>query len=290
MRGLRRFGPGLLLLLPTLGLLGVFRFFPLLSAAENSFYDTNLISGQRQFLGLDNFERMLKDSVFHRSLVNTIGYTALKVPLEVTLGLGLALLTNQAIRGISLLRAAIFLPVITSLVVAATMWKMLLDPNQGLINGLLSTIGIPRQPFLGDVGQAFYSVIGVMVWKDVGLVMIFFLAGLQAIPKEYYEAAKVDGASRWAQFSHITLPLLRGTLLFVLVIEIAFAFRIFESIYVMTQGGPERSTTMAVFYIYEQAFPFNSIGYASAMSLALLAIVIGTTIVLRRVTGGTVEH
>lgn len=281
---------GLLFLLPAALGLSVFRFWPVLSAIEVSFYDQNLISARRAFVGLANYARAFQDDAVLHSVTNTLAYTLLKVPIQVVLGLALALLVNRRGRAIWFVRSAIFLPVVTTLVVAATLWLLILQPDQGLMNGLLSTLRLPRQPFLSDVGQALPSIIAMMVWKDVGLSMLFFLAGLQAIPEVYYEAARTDGAGVWPRFWHLTLPLLRGTLMFVVLMEVVFALRVFSPVYVMTQGGPRDATSVIVFQIYQQAFPLNAVGYASALSVLLLVFIALLTAVLRKVAGGAVGY
>jgi multiple sugar transport system permease protein len=282
--------PGLAFLLPAALGLGLFRFWPVLSAVETSFYEQSLISARRTFVGLANYARALEDEAVLHSVANTLTYALAKVPIQVALGLALALLVNRGGRLIWMVRSAIFLPVVTTLVVAATLWLLILQPDQGLMNGLLSTLHLPRQPFLRDVGQALPSLVAMMVWKDVGLSMLFFLAGLQGIPEVYYEAARTDGAGDWARFRYLTLPLLRGTLLFVVVMEVVFALRVFSPVYVMTQGGPRDATSVIVFQIYQQAFPLNSVGYASALSVLLLVFIALVTAVLRRLAGGAVSY
>lgn len=287
---LRPVVPTIAFLLPALVGLAVFRLWPVISAVDTSFYDVNLISSKRTFVGLANYLRAFQDPELLDSVRITIVYAVAKVSLQVGGGLALAVLVNRAGRAIWLVRSLIFLPVVTSLVVAATLWLLILQPDQGLLNGLLSTVHLPRQPFLRDVGQALPSIIAMMTWKDVGLSMLFFLAGLQGIPAMYYEAARMDGAGAWQRFRHVTLPLLRGTLLFVLVMETVFALRVFSPVYVMTQGGPRGSTSVIVFDIYEQAFPFNSFGYASALSVLLLFFIVVVTAILRRVVGTAVRY
>lgn len=282
--------PAFVFLLPAVIGLVVFRFWPVVAAIDNSAYDVNLISTRRTFVGLGNYLRALQDADLLVSTRNTIVFTVAKVPLQAACALGLALLVNRAGRLILVVRTAVFLPVVTSLVVASTLWLLLLQPDQGLVNGLLSSFGLPRQPFLRDAGQALPSIIAMTTWKDVGLSMLFFLAGLQSIPSEYYDAARIDGAGAWHQFRHVTLPLLRGTLLFVLITETVFALRVFAPVYVTTQGGPMQSTSVVVFYIFEQAFPLNSVGYASALSVLLLFGIVIVTAALRRLVGTPVRY
>jgi multiple sugar transport system permease protein len=276
-------------LLPALVGLLLFRLWPVLSALDASLYDVNLISAKRTFVGLDNYSRALTDPAVAISVHNTLTYAIAKVGLQVVGGLALAVLVNRAGRAIWLVRSAIFLPAVTSLVVAATLWLLLLQPDQGLLNGLLSSLRLPRQPFLQDTHQALPSIIAMMTWKDMGLSMLFFLAGLQGIPEVYYDAARIDGAAAWARFVHVTLPLLRGTLAFVLIIETVNALRVFAPIYVMTHGGPADATSVVVYQIYEQAFPLNSVGYASALSVLLLFFTVVVTAVIRRARGNPAQ-
>ncbi len=287
---LRSAVPAIAFLLPALLGLAAFRLWPVLSALDASLYDVNLISTKRTFVGLGNYLRAFQDPELLTSVRVTIIYAVAKVSLQVAGGLALAVLVNRAGRAIWLVRSILFLPVVTSLVVASTLWLLILQPDQGLLNGLLSSVHLPRQPFLRDAGQALPSIIAMMTWKDVGLSMLFFLAGLQGIPAMYYEAARMDGAGAWQRFRHVTLPLLRGTLLFVLVIETVFALRVFAPIYVMTQGGPRGATPVIVFQIYEQAFPLNSFGYASALSVLLLFSIVVITAILRRFVGAAVRY
>jgi multiple sugar transport system permease protein len=289
-RSARAHLPGLAFLLPAALGLGLFRFWPVVSAVEASFHQQSLINARRTFVGLANYARAFGDEAVLQSVGNTLTYAVAKVPIQVVLGLALALLVNRTGRAIWLVRSAIFLPVVTTLVVAATLWLLILQPDQGLMNGLLSTLRLPRQPFLRDVGQALPSLVAMMVWKDVGLAMLFFLAGLQGIPEVYYEAARTDGAGAWARFRYLTLPLLRGTLLFVVVMEVVFALRVFSPVYVMTQGGPRDATSVIVFQIYQQAFPLDSVGYASALSVLLLVFIALVTALLRRLAGGAVGY
>lgn len=281
--------PALVFLLPALVCLLLFRLWPVLSALDASFYDVNLISAKRTFVGLDNYGRAFIDPALAISVRNTLTYAFAKVGLQVVGGLALAVLVNRAGRAIWLVRSAIFLPAVTSLVVASTLWLLLLQPDQGLLNGLLSSLRLPRQPFLQDTHQALPSIIAMMTWKDVGLSMLFFLAGLQGVPEIYYEAARIDGADAWARFVHVTLPLLRGTLAFVLIMETVNALRVFAPIYVMTHGGPADATSVVVYQIYEQAFPLNSVGYASALSVLLLFFTVVVTAVIRRARGTTTQ-
>jgi multiple sugar transport system permease protein len=201
----------------------------------------------------------------------------------------LALLLKQQVRGLAFFRSSIFLPVITSLVVISTVWKLMFN-SQGFINSFLQTVGLGAQPFLASPGQALLSLVFMGVWKDVGFYMLIFLAGLQAIPMELYESAEIDGATKARRFVWITLPLLRRATVFVIVIGTISAFKVFTPVYLMTDGGPADSTTVIVFYIFRSAFRYFQMGYASAMSFILLGIVLILTVVQFRLLRPSEEY
>src|SRR5206468_3913793 len=201
----------------------------------------------------------------------------------------LALLFKQRVAGLAFFRSAFFVPVVTSLVVVSTVWKLMYN-SQGFLNGLLSTLGLSPQPFLASTTQALPSLVVMSVWKDVGFYMLIFLAGLQAISVELYESAAIDGTTRWQSFTRITLPLLRRAAVFVVVVGTISAFKIFTPVYLMTDGGPADSTMVLVFYIFRTAFRYFEMGYASAMSFILLAIVLVLTLVQFRLLRTTVEY
>ena len=192
-------------------------------------------------------------------------------------GLGIALALNTGVRAIGLLRSMYFLPVVTSWVVVALMWKWLLNPSTGLVNTVLGFVGIQGPGWWTDPSWAMPAVVIATAWKDLGFVMVIFLAGLQAIPGDYYEAALVDGAGWWARFRYITLPLLSPSTFFVLTISLINGFQVFDQVFVMTGGGPAGSTTVLVERVYTHAFRYSQMGYAAAMSWVLFAIIIGVT-------------
>jgi len=210
-------------------------------------------------------------------------YTFSFVPLLYVCSLGLALLVNAKLHFTGLFRMAYFLPFMFSLAISSVVWTLLLDERLGPVNVALGWVGIDGQPWLGSEKLALASVVMVTLWQGVGFGMIIFLAGLQDIPASYYEAAVVDGAGAWRRFISITMPLLKPTTAFVLVISFISALQVFDPIYIMTQGGPANSTTTAVFYIYQQGFKFLQFGYASALSVVLFAIILVFTLVQLRV-------
>lgn len=269
-------------LLPDLIGLAMFVVLPIIGAFYISFHDWSGI-GTREWSGLDNYRTLLQDEAFLQSLKVTAIYTFSFVPLLFVISLGLALLVNQGLYLTGLLRSAFFAPYMVSLVVASVLWSfMLLDPA-GVVNTIIGWIGLDPQPWLGSTRFALVSVIIVTLWQSVGYSMIIFLAGLQDIPRVYYDAARIDGAGAWARFRYITLPLLKPTSVFVLVISFIGAFQLFDPIFVMTQGGPANATTTTVYYIYQQAFQFLELGYASALSVALFAIILVFSLLQLRV-------
>jgi multiple sugar transport system permease protein len=251
----------------------VFVALPILGAFYISFHDWTGIGAQR-WSGLANYKALIHDKAFLQSLKITAIYTFSFVPLLYVLSLGLALLVNQGLKFTGFLRSAFFAPFMVSLVVASVIWGFMLQDPAGVINSIIGLVGIAPQPWLGSTKLALVSVILVTLWQAVGYSMIIFLAGLQDIPSVYYEAARVDGASAWRRFRSITLPLLKPTIAFVLLISFIGAFQLFDPIFVMTQGGPANATTTAVYYIYQQAFQFLQLGYASALSVVLFAIIL----------------
>lgn len=238
------------------------------------------VFGSAQFLGLDNFVRLVNDSSFHVALFNTLYYSAFHIPLTLALSLGLALLLNQKLRGVAFFRTAAFFPYITSIVAIAAVWNMLYSPEVGAINQFLSRLGVANPPgWTSSADWSMPAVIIVSIWREMGYYMILFLAGLQTIPRELYEAARVDGAGAWNRFRHITLPCLRPTTFFIAVILTIGSFKVFDLILVMTNGGPGRSTLVLSQYIYQKGFVENQFGYASAVAVALFAICLAVTLV-----------
>ncbi len=232
-----------------------------------------------QWKGLGNYALLLADPDFHAAVGHTVYFILGYLPLAFIGGLAIALALNQRLRGVSIFRTIYFLPVVTSWVVVAFMWKWLLNPQSGLVNYALSLVGIHGPGWWTDPAWSMPSVILASAWKDLGFVMVILLAGLQAIPDDYYEAAAVDGAGRWARFRHITLPLLTPASFFVVVITLINSFQVFDQIWVMTGGGPVDSTSVIVLQIVQNAFSYGRVGYASAMSWVLFAAILVITLV-----------
>jgi multiple sugar transport system permease protein len=262
-----------LFLAPAIGLLLIFNLFPTLATLYESLHANSLISGGRIFVGLENFQRVLNDPIFWKSLRVTVIFSLLVNPIQVALALGLALLANQKVRGIALFRSVYLLPVAISINVATIVWGLMLDSQSGVINGVLALMGIARQPFLTAPSHALWSIIILATWKGVPLWSLFFLAGLQGIPEAVVEAAKIDGASRRQIFTHVTFPLLRGVLVFVLVADTVANFLLFAPVLLLTQGGPQLSTNLIMYETYRRGFVYGDLGASAAMLFIMLLIV-----------------
>ena len=281
-----------LFLAPTMILFGIFTVAAVIYAFYLSFHEWNILEPAKPFVGLDNYQRLLGDERFGGAIVNTLYYTAASVPLTMGLGLLIALLLNNQIRARGFFRTLFYLPVVTPLVIAAIIWKWLYSGDFGLLNYYLIQVGLIDEPllWLADPNLAMPAVIITNVWKSVGFSMVVYLAGLQSIPEDYYDAAKVDGAVGWQRLKDITIPLLSSTTLFLAVVSVLGAFQVFTEIFIMTNGGPLGRTTTIVFHIYQTAFKFFDMGYASAMAFGMFAMMFAFTLVRLRVMRGEVEY
>jgi multiple sugar transport system permease protein len=262
----------------------LFRFVPVVGAVLLSLTDYRL-SGKWTFVAVDNYTRLLSDSLFHQALVTTLTYTVIFVPLTVLLSLGTAVLLHQVVWKRGFFRGVFFLPYVTSIVLAAVIWKWIYDAQDGLLNGVLGLVSIGPVDFLGQSGSVLPSIAVTSAWKGFGYSMLILLAGLQAVPKSYLEAAMIDGAGTWQRFRYVTLPQLRPVLFFVLVIETIGAFQVFDAMYVMTGGGPVRSSYSLVYLLYDSGFKYFDFGYASAIGFVLFLIVLIVSLVQRRLVG-----
>lgn len=278
---------GYIFLLPALAGLLLFSLIPLFFALFISLQHWDAFRGSLGFVALENYQTLAEDATFWRAMRNTAYYAVWQVPLQCILALGLAILIRQPLRAIGLFRAAYYLPVVISMVVASALWRIILDSDSGLVNSVLAAIGLPRQPFLLSPTLTLPTLAVALSWKWVGFSMMVFLAGLQAIPQDYYEAAEIDGADAWQRFWRITLPLLRRPGAFVVVTTSVNAFKLFTPIYIITQGGPQESTTTIVYEVFQNAFRWNRLDMASAMGFVLLfALLLLTAIQLRWLRGG----
>jgi multiple sugar transport system permease protein len=268
----------LVFLSPTLLVFGVFVVFPIAFSFYLSFQQWNLFSGEHAFVGLANYRAVFGDPEFWQVFWNTTVYTLATVPLNMGLALAVAVLLERRVRGKRLLRAAFFTPVVVSSVAAGVIWRWVFDPNLGLANVGLAAVGLPAVDWTANAAAAMAALIIVGVWKTFGVNMVLFAAGLSSIPRHYYEAAAMDGAAAWAQFRHITLPLLAPTTLFVLVLSMIGSFQVFDVVFVLTKGGPLGATKVLVYYLYEHAFRFFDMGYASAVAYLLFAVLFALTL------------
>jgi len=268
----------------------MFVIFPLFFSFYLSFHKWNMFSSESVFVGFENYGSLIRSSEFWMVLKNTLIYTLGTVPLNMALALLVAYFLNKKIAGKRILRTAFFTPVIMSSVAAAVIWRWVYEPNFGLLNYLLSWFGIPAINWLNDPTAAMFALIMMGVWKTLGVNMVLFSAGLQGIPEHYYEAAEIDGAGKWQRFWSITLPLLSPTTFFILVMSVIGSFQVFDTVYVLTSGGPLGTTKVLVFYLYEHAFKFFEMGYASAVAYLLFAIIFVLTMLQTKYFKGSVHY
>jgi len=253
-------------------ILGVFMAWPMIWSLRTSFYDASQFAPP-SFVGLGNYRKLLSDATFRGDLVNTLEYAAVVTPVSVGLALVFALMLHRRMRGRSFFRAAIFLPAVLSLGVMGIAWDFVLDPNIGVLPRWLQHAGLSLGNGVNDPTWAMAYVMFVGVWKNAGFYMVMYLAGLGTIPRDFYEAAAIDGAGPWARFRHITWPLLSNTTLFVFVIAAIASLQAFDQIFVMTRGGPFFKTETLVYLVYRKGFTDFEFGYASAVAWVLVALV-----------------
>lgn len=265
-----------LYLLPILIGLTVFTVGPVLASLGLSFTHYE-IGAAPKFIGAANYSELLHSDLFWHVLRNTCYYVILYVPASILASLGLALLIEKRIRGLAFFRAIYFLPVVTSIVAAAIIWSWVYNSDVGLLNYLLSLLGINGPKWLQDPHWALPAIALMSIWKNAGYNMMIFLAGLASIPKDYHEAARLDGSSAFSRFRHITLPLLSPVTFFVLVVTTIGAFQVFEQTFVMTNGGPGISTLTLSYYIWQTAFKFFNLGGASALGYSFFLLVLAVT-------------
>jgi multiple sugar transport system permease protein len=287
----RRSVAALALVAPALAAIGVFFFLPVGAAFLLSLTDFDLYAianrENLRFVGIANYTRLLGDPLFWRALVNTAWFALLAGPLTIALALGAALaLDARMLVGRSFFRTAFVVPVITTLVAVAVVWRYLYHPRAGLLNYALGAIGVGPIDWLGDPTSAMPAIALMSIWKGFGFPMLVFLASLQAIPERLYEAARIDGAGRWHQLCWITLPMLRPTFVFVGVMTAIGALQLFAEPYVMTGGGPADSTLSLVLLMYRQGFRWWNLGPATAVAFVLFAIMLAISAVTLRQRGG----
>lgn len=270
---------GYLFLVPNIIGFAIFTFIPIVASFVLSFTSWDGF-GELEFIGIDNFVKLFSDDIFRVSMWNTLVFTLVSVPVTLIIALAVAILLNKGIKGIKIVRAAFFLPYITAAIAVAVVWQLLYHPTLGPINQFLMTIGVDNPPkWLSATSTAMASVIIMYIWKMIGYYMIIFLAGLQGVPKQLYEAAQIDGANAWEKFTTVTLPMLSPVVFFTLIIALINSFKVFTEIYALTGGGPGHSTNVLVYNIYVEAFQKYNLGYASAMSYVLAIIIVTITII-----------
>jgi multiple sugar transport system permease protein len=263
---------------PGVAIIMLFGLVPIAWSAVMSFQHNNLLTPAR-FIGLGNYRAMLHDPVVGQAVDHTLVYTALFVPGTMIVGLFLAVAMNRQIKFISLYRTAAYATMAISTISEALVFIWLFDPSYGIVNYLFSLVGIPQQQFLSSTSEALYVVVVMTIWGWTGFAVVIYLAALQGIPKTLLEAASIDGAGRWATFRRVTLPLLSPASLFLLVWLTINALQLFDEVYLSTLGGPLNSTTVLVYYLYEQAFSDFNFGYASAIAYFLFVVILVITAV-----------
>ncbi len=269
-----------LLVSPYLLFVIVFVLFPVFFCFFLTFNKWNIISPMH-FIGLRNYSRLWHDRLFWKAIGNTLKFLLLHIPLQIVASLSLAALLNRKIRGLSFFRVSFFIPVIVSGVVVTILWQQMLGYDAGLLNRLLGKLGIRQIGWLVNPDLAIYSIAVMATWKNMGLYVILFLIGLQTVPTQYYEAAKLEGATRWQQFYHITLPMINPTIFMVVILSTIGGFSLFIEPYIMTGGGPLNQTLSAVLYIYKQAFQYYNMGYSATLGF-FYALMIMTVVLLQK--------
>ncbi|NQX44642.1 sugar ABC transporter permease [Paenibacillus tritici] len=268
--------------LPSFALLLIFVFYPMLQAFVISFQNYNLVGSTRSFIGLDNYKSLMTDRDFLASLRHSFHFAIVVIPIQTAISLGLALLIQKKFKLTGLFRTLYFIPVVISTAVAATVFKLIYNKEFGILNNVLKTLHLPTTNFLSNPDTAMNGVIMLGIWKGVGFFMIIFLAGLNNIPQDLYEAARVDGATKIQQFFRITLPLLNRTTAFVVIMTTIDAIKLSGLVFVLTSGGPNGATETAVYYIYKMAFQQMQMGYGTAAAFILFAIVLAISLVQMR--------
>jgi ABC-type sugar transport system permease subunit len=255
--------------------------YPLIFSLVLVFHRWSIV-GPMEWVGLDNFREMLGDRIFWTAMKNTVVFILIHVPLQIAAALVLANILNQKIHARSFFRASFFLPVVVSGVAVTIIWKQLYATDVGILNQILSWMGLGKAPWITSPRWAMPSIALMATWKNVGLYIVIFLAGMQGVPKALYEAADIDGASSWQKFLHITIPAINPAMVMVVILSTINGFNLFIEPYVMTGGGPLNSTLSGVLYVYKQAFNFFRMGYAATIGFAIAAIIMLVVIVQRR--------
>lgn len=281
---------GYLFILPAFVSFVVFVLYPTLYSGYLSFMSWNVLNPKMAFVGLDNYIELLQDPQFQLAVKNTLLFALIIIPARIILPLGIALLFERVRHGTVLFRSLFFLPTLFSTVAVSIVWILIYIPTSGLLNNLMQFLGLGTRNWLLDPIWALPAVVLMDVWKTAGYNVIIFTAGLQNVPIELYEAARLDGAGFWASLKHVTLPLLSPTTYFVFTLSIIDAFQFFTPVAVMTQGKPAGNTSVVVWYLYQQAFAFFRMGYASAIAVVLVVAIIVVTVLQNRLVGKRVHY
>ncbi len=279
-----------LFVLPAAAVLFTFQYLPAIDIFRISLTNRLLLRPRWGYVGLDNYERLLNDGRFWNSVWNTFLFVVGSVPLQIALALALAIALAGPLRRAGFFRTVFFLPVAASLVGVSVIWEWIYHPRLGVLNELLGMIGVQGPNWLASSTWAMPSIILLVVWTGTGYYMVIYLAGVLDISKEYYEAAVLDGASRWQQFVHVTWPLLTPVTYLVIVLQVINSFQVFTTVYVMTGGGPARATEVLVYYLYQRAFESLEFGYASAIAVVLFLFLAVLTVIIRVGYGRTVTY
>jgi sn-glycerol 3-phosphate transport system permease protein len=269
---------GWLLLMPALVMLAAFTHIPALLTIWHSFFSTPRGKREAKFIGLENYRVLLDDDIFWQVLWNNFWYALGTIPISIGLALVMAIWVNGKLRGRGFLRMAYFTPTVLPLIAVANIWMFFYTPGFGLIDQITGAFGFPSQNWLGDPDTVLGAIIVVAIWKEAGFFMIFYLAALQTIPPSLGEAAALEGAGRWYFFRRITFPLLMPTTLFVMINAMINSFRLVDHIFLMTEGGPDNSSSLLLFYIYENAFKFWDTSYAAVLTVVLLVFLASVSI------------
>lgn len=264
------------LLLPSLVFLALFTFYPTIKSIFWSFQSSDFID--KQFIGFDQYVQVLQDDIFRKVIGNNLLLAVVTVPISIFLAMYMATWVNNKLRGTSIVRAAFFYPTIIPMIAIANIWLFIYTSDYGLLDKFLGLFGISSHNWLGDPSLVMFSMMMMVIWKEAGFFMIFYLAGLQNLPKEAYEAAEMEGARPFQTFRKITFPLLMPTTMFVMVIATTNSFKLVDHLYIMTKGGPDNSSNLLLYHIYETAFSFWDMGKASVMTVVLLAILLTISI------------
>lgn len=281
---------GWLLLLPAAVMLATFTHYPTVASFARSLFLPETATQPAEFIGLENYALMLEDDVFWTALLNNLWFAAGTIPLAIALAMLMALIVNAWLPARALVRMAFFTPTVLPMIAVANIWLFFYTPGIGLLDQLLGAVGLPGHNWLGDPDTVMWCLIVMMVWKEAGFFMIFYLAALQSVPPELKEAADLEGASRWYFFRRIIFPLLMPTTLFVLINALINSFKIVDHLFIMTKGGPDNASMLLLYYIYETAFSFFDPSYAAALTVVLLALLIAVAIGQYRLLEGRIHY